>query len=1663
MQPPDPQRDFVAFSRMVDALTTTERISADQARHLKSQAGEFVAQLQVSATLPESDRDDSAGEVNLDVLPLADQTIESVSQRLPSIVHPSPPRRGFADVLAGFLEQHNIRWGELIAGMLIVLCSIGLVLSLWNTLTAAHRIVPAVVFMSADAAIFAAGLYTMRRWKLRHTSRAVLIIATLLVPLCVLAGLAAAGASAASVELTDPVTLGVIVIATAGVGWLLWQATLGLVGRTGAASLALSVMASSLTLPILPAASRWLGTNAGWIVLLPSLVTAVALVARHRTRDPRGRRGWKNHWLHLGISVSSLASVIVYAAFLFRDDGAAAWIRIAIASIPCWVAIAMVEGSHVAEKLKHPTKDAATRRLIASVIASLAIGAIAAILPASFAKLPWLWTHAIVVTTSAILFSVQRKRFDQVLLSVMPLGLVAMVTSPVWLTSLWTTGTPWAEVDLVGSVLTGEPLLVATTMLLVGIGLRTLAGFKDFGTTRWIRGWTYLATGIFGIGTLWRCASVVVAPITMEIAIPNSFRSLPIASNSSIILHAVSMVGMAIACYATRREPISPSVPTMRLGSMCLGSMRLGFGSIGVLFVAVVVATRWSDLFDHRLVVLVTLAAVGWAVVAWRLRSRSLAVAAAASVGVGSLMLIGTSWWPSVLEQVPPAPFIAGTLAVWWIGSAITLSYFRGDRNQILSAVLLALTAAMITPALGWLSPIVWFQASGIGEVVWLACQAIGSRWGGRVSAAMIVNHPSEDAGENVSLAWVQIVGLASAALVLIGIVNQASWTVWWSLPLGGLMTALALGLVPATSIKNRLGWRSLMPLILPIMSGHLACYAVILGWVDQVDIWMVVVGCGLIGCLGSAVVVWANRSLIHAWHVTVQTAVLMVSALALSGDAQSLGLFGGMGNVPSWFTIVAILGLVVGATALMRFPSRWLARGLGWLVIFGGGYLVGIQWNGNGFDARSLTSMMAWVGGLVILWRSDLWLGHRPTRGSRADEEASALLILMLGITGAIILLGPEWRVATADGNAVIQSALQCLVALIAGASIWIYRDDVSDATELNTTGLNTAGPSVTGPSMTGLSMTGPSAFGSQSRWRASVWLMVGSLSLACTLVATVWGVSVGTRWLVLSLSAASVLVASVGCLPRRGHLAAASAIDRVTMGCAVMGSLIAIGLSQVTWEFDTRLSVLGIGMLAWAMFSLSEQTQPKDGTIAQRRRHRCVGIGLWAVALISVLGSSQMFSAGASEQALSGPGLPLLVATMRLLIACGLVIATMLLVIPKLLAGPFVARWQSALRRGGKMAGVTAVGSLATMLVLEWTLRERDLGIAGVPLSLVVVVAIMLGALSLMAGVIAVLTGPGFGGDGKPNWLRLEDRQRTGLVYLAQAFGGLTWLHYYLCRGSMAYLGLRQVWPYVVMAIAFASVGLAQWALRRRDTVLADTMKRTAMFLPLIPVVGFWLSGAYAMVLQDIGWSWTFSRGTTSYQALLIVGAIYYGVMSFLWRSGFPRVASVILANAGLWVILIQTPGWGFLLHPQAWLIPPAACVLLIAHWQRDSLEPALGSAVRYAATLTIYLSSTADLLLSEIGTSLWGPIVLIGLSMVGMLAGVALRVKPFLYLGTVFTFLGIMSMVWRAGQAIDAVWPWWVFGITTGLILLSILAGIEKHKDRLTQWSQRLATWS
>ncbi len=143
------------------------------------------------------------------------------------------------------MEESNIRWGEIIGGLLIIGCSTALVVSLWAQISEIP-VFKFLIFTTVTAVLFGIGLYTEHRWKLPTTSRGILTIATLLVPLnfLAIAAVSASNTSGALVivsELAAPAIFLCLVyfagrVITPGCAHILVRGRVGIVDRSTARS-----------------------------------------------------------------------------------------------------------------------------------------------------------------------------------------------------------------------------------------------------------------------------------------------------------------------------------------------------------------------------------------------------------------------------------------------------------------------------------------------------------------------------------------------------------------------------------------------------------------------------------------------------------------------------------------------------------------------------------------------------------------------------------------------------------------------------------------------------------------------------------------------------------------------------------------------------------------------------------------------------------------------------------------------------------------------------------------------------------------------------------------------------------------------------------------------------------------------------------------------------------------------------------------------------------------------------------------------------------------------------------------------------------------------------------------------------------------------------------
>jgi hypothetical protein len=177
---------------------------------------------------------------------------------------------------------------------------------------------------------------------------------------------------------------------------------------------------------------------------------------------------------------------------------------------------------------------------------------------------------------------------------------------------------------------------------------------------------------------------------------------------------------------------------------------------------------------------------------------------------------------------------------------------------------------------------------------------------------------------------------------------------------------------------------------------------------------------------------------------------------------------------------------------------------------------------------------------------------------------------------------------------------------------------------------------------------------------------------------------------------------------------------------------------------------------------------------------------------------------------------------------------------------------------------------------------------------------------------------------------------------------------------------------------------------------------------------------------------------------------------------RSRVSAFIAGLAGNGALWAMLAERDGFHFTQHPQFWLIPPAASLLVAAQLNRTRLTPTQLNAMRYGSLIAIYLSSTSEVFFTSVGSSFWAPIFLSLLSLAGIAGGIGLRIRAFLYVGTSFLFLSMFSMVWHAYQNIRHVGIWWAFGIALGVGILTLYGVFEMKRREIKSWIERLRQW-
>lgn len=291
----------------------------------------------------------------------------------------------------------------------------------------------------------------------------------------------------------------------------------------------------------------------------------------------------------------------------------------------------------------------------------------------------------------------------------------------------------------------------------------------------------------------------------------------------------------------------------------------------------------------------------------------------------------------------------------------------------------------------------------------------------------------------------------------------------------------------------------------------------------------------------------------------------------------------------------------------------------------------------------------------------------------------------------------------------------------------------------------------------------------------------------------------------------------------------------------------------------------------------------------------------------------------------------------------------------------------------------------------------------------------------------------------------LSLSERGRMRYVYVAEVMLALLFLHVRLTMPWLFTGFIERYWPLVVMLIAYFGVTTSEALRRRKLLVLAQPLERTGAFLPLLPVLGFWLASS------EVDFS----------VVLFLVGGLY-GLLSILRRSFAFGLLAAVAGNAGLWFVWNRTVDYQFLQHPQLWLIPVALSVLLAAYLNEERLTEDQMAGVRYLSLVTIYVSSTADIFINGVANSPWLPLILGSFSLAGVFGGIVFRIRGLLLLGAIFLLLSIVTMIWYASANFGWTWLWYVAGIVTGATIIFMFALFEKKRSEVLRVVEGLKEW-
>jgi hypothetical protein len=389
--------------------------------------------------------------------------------------------------------------------------------------------------------------------------------------------------------------------------------------------------------------------------------------------------------------------------------------------------------------------------------------------------------------------------------------------------------------------------------------------------------------------------------------------------------------------------------------------------------------------------------------------------------------------------------------------------------------------------------------------------------------------------------------------------------------------------------------------------------------------------------------------------------------------------------------------------------------------------------------------------------------------------------------------------------------------------------------------------------------------------------------------------------------------------------------------------------------------------------------------------------------------------------------------------------------------------SRWAGAARQMGPVLGLIAAGVVVLAIAQEGL--HFDQVTKKTPLAPFETGIVLAAICGLMVAGIAFAVKPWIDPFGLP------ERGRKFYVYAAELLLVLLFLHVRFNVPGLFPKMPATIWPFLVMAIAFVGVGLSELFRRIQMPVLSEPLQRTGVFLPLLPLLMFWLKPPAAIreplehlvpgLAPLMKYFDSMPHHFGSYALLWFLVGLLYAWLAVTKRSYRYALIAALSANAGLWALWTQHD-LSFFVHPQLWLVPLALIVLASEWYHRQDLRVEVSAGLRWLGLGLLYLSSTADLFITGLGHSTVLPLALAVLAVLGVLLGILLRIRSYLFLGAGFLALDVFSMIWHAAVDLEQTWIWWACGFLLGAAIVALFALFEKRRPQMLHMMEEMRTW-